>query len=62
MAASKMPPVALGCGADQSVARGSRSCDIITTSRTLSAGGVKWEPVAAAKGVSERRVGLAWAE
>eukprot|EP00959_Pyramimonas_sp_CCMP1952_P024267 509193-Pyramimonas_sp.AAC.1 len=39
IAASMASPVASGNGRGQSVARGSRSCSIITTSRTLSAGG-----------------------
>eukprot|EP00959_Pyramimonas_sp_CCMP1952_P152137 3183258-Pyramimonas_sp.AAC.1 len=39
-----MSPVASGHGKGQRVARGSRSCSIITTSSTLSAGGLRGSP------------------
>eukprot|EP00959_Pyramimonas_sp_CCMP1952_P236917 4951226-Pyramimonas_sp.AAC.1 len=39
-----MTPVASGCGNGQSVARGSRSCSIITTRKTLSAGVLSGSP------------------
>eukprot|EP00959_Pyramimonas_sp_CCMP1952_P240357 5023024-Pyramimonas_sp.AAC.1 len=50
-----MSPVASGRGKGQSVARGSRICNIIATSRTLSAGVSSGSP-------SLLRRGLAWAE
>eukprot|EP00959_Pyramimonas_sp_CCMP1952_P045748 955931-Pyramimonas_sp.AAC.1 len=39
-----MSPVASGNGKGQSAARGPRSCSIITTSRTLSVGGLRGWP------------------